>query len=40
MTLDVAGLAAISAGGFYIATWLGLTVAGVGLLALSWLLST
>jgi hypothetical protein len=36
---DVAGLAAISAAGFVVAVWLGLLVAGVACLVLSWLLS-
>jgi hypothetical protein len=36
---DVAGLAAISAAGFVIALWLGLLLAGLSLLVLSYALS-
>jgi hypothetical protein len=36
---DVAGLAAISAAGFVVTPWLGLVLAGLSLLVLSWRLS-
>lgn len=40
LALDTLGLAAISAGGFVVETWLGLIIVGLSLLAMSWLLTS
>jgi hypothetical protein len=37
--LDVLGIAALAAAGFVVTVWLGLVLAGLGLLVLSWRLS-